>query len=43
MTKQDYKTQLENKYLNTEELLILKSIKEEQEKYFKPYLDLEDF
>jgi len=38
MIKQEiqYKTELENRYLNTDELLILRDIKTEQDRYFKP-------
>lgn len=36
MIKQQYETGIKEKYLNTEELRVLKSIQDEQNKFFNP-------
>jgi len=43
INQQDTLNNMRNKYLNNSEVEILKEIQEEQDKYFKPYINMDGF
>ena len=43
INQQDTLNNMRNKYLSMQEVEILKEIQQEQDKYFKPYINMENF